>query len=233
MDMLVLAGGFGTRLKSVVSDVPKPLAPVNNIPFLHYQLNNWIAQGVDSFTFLLHSQSDLIINYLAEFKSKIGKHVEIRWLVEDVPLDTGGAVSNAVEYFGLSNNFLMTNGDTWLGDGCLKVFDKTKSSIAIVKVPDVSRYGSVVTHSGLVTGFREKSALSGSGWINAGLACFSPEVFHNWDKKAFSLEKVTLPKLAIEGSLYAVELDTEFIDIGIPADYHKFCELVESKKSLI
>ena len=64
MDLLILAGGFGTRLKSVVSNVPKTMAPIDNVPFLHYQIENWIFQGVKSFVFLLYYQSDIIIEYL-------------------------------------------------------------------------------------------------------------------------------------------------------------------------
>ena len=85
MKLLVLAGGFGTRLQSVVSDVPKALAPVGNVSFLYLQLEHRIAQGVRSFVFLLHHQADLIIGFLKEEQIGLLKDCEIQWLVEPTP----------------------------------------------------------------------------------------------------------------------------------------------------
>ena len=94
--MLVLAGGFGTRLQSVVSSVPKPMAPINGVPLLQLQLDHWINQGQRSFIFLLHHQSEKIINFLIHRSQYYGSEVSIEWIVEDVPLGTGGSVSNAI-----------------------------------------------------------------------------------------------------------------------------------------
>jgi NDP-sugar pyrophosphorylase family protein len=87
-NLLVFAGGFGTRLRSAVSDVPKPMAPVGDCPFLHYQIKNWIRQGVKSFIFLLHYEADTIIDYLTSERQGLFKSCDLEWLVEPEPLGT-------------------------------------------------------------------------------------------------------------------------------------------------
>ena len=114
MQLLVLAGGFGTRLKSAVSEVPKPLAPINGTPLLQLQLKHWIEQGQRSFIFLLHHQADLIIKLLVKQSNYFGDAVNIDWVVEDQPLGTGGSVANAINKFALTGSVLISNADTWL-----------------------------------------------------------------------------------------------------------------------
>ena len=115
--MLVLAGGFGTRLQSAVSSVPKPMAPVNGVPMLQLQLDHWIKQGQRSFIFLLHHQSEIIIDFLIDRSMHFGSAVSIEWIVENVPLGTGGSVSNAITKKKLSGFVLIANADTWLETG--------------------------------------------------------------------------------------------------------------------
>ena len=117
MHMLILAGGFGTRLKSAVSDVPKPLAPINGVPLLQLQLQHWIDQGQRSFVFLLHHQADLIIDLLVKQSHYFGGAVNIDWIVENRPLGTGGSVANAIDKFALTGFVLISNADTWLDGG--------------------------------------------------------------------------------------------------------------------
>jgi len=84
--MLVLAGGFGTRLKSIVSKVPKPLAPINGKPFLYYQIQNWKEQGIINYIFLLHHDSDLMVSFLEKEREGILKDCKFSWLIESKPL---------------------------------------------------------------------------------------------------------------------------------------------------
>lgn len=227
MKLLVLAGGFGTRLQSVVAEVPKALAPVGEVPFLHLQIEHWIAQGLRSFVFLLHHQADLIISFLEAEKNGLLKDCEATWLIEPTPMDTGGAVAYAIKQLNLSGDFLLSNADTWLGAGVKDISRSAAPSMAVLNLRDASRYGQVQFNEQFnVTAFSEKKANQGSGWINAGLCHLNADLFKNWDRQPFSLEKFFYPELASRGTLKAVPLQTDFIDIGIPDDYLCFCHWI-------
>ena len=227
MKLLVLAGGFGTRLETVVSDVPKALAPVGDIPFLEFQLENWLNQGLREFTFLLHHQADQIVNFLqSQLKGKL-KGCQIDWLIEATPLDTGGSIANAVKQLNLKGNFLTANADTWLGGGIQELMQSVSPAIAIVNLADVSRYGQVhFDQLNCVIAFAEKTSLISAGWINAGLCYLSADLFNDWNGEPFSLERDLFTRLVNSRKLTAVPLQTDFIDIGIPADYQRFCDWV-------
>jgi D-glycero-alpha-D-manno-heptose 1-phosphate guanylyltransferase len=230
--LLVLAGGFGTRLQSVVSDVPKALAPVGDIPFLHLQIENWLSQGLRSFVFLLHHQAELIIEFLEFERNKLLKDCELKWVIEPTALDTGGAVAYAVSQLNLTSDFLLTNADTWLGTGMSAVAQSKAPSMAVLSVSDASRYGQVEFDDQLkVTSFLEKSNTKGSGWINAGICHLNVNSFQHWDGRPFSLERILLTQLANDGGLLTVVLQTDFIDIGIPEDYGRFFSWIKSGKT--
>ncbi len=229
MMLLVLAGGFGTRLQSVVSSAPKALAPVGQVPFLYIQIENWIAQGLRSFLFLLHHQADLVISFLEAEKNGLLADCQVSWLVEPIPMGTGGAVAYAVKELNLTGDFLLTNADTWLGAGVRDMSKSVAPSMAVLKLPDASRYGQVQFNAQLnVTVFSEKSGSKSSGWINAGLCCLSADFFRDWDGQPFSLERISFPVLASQRTLKAVPLQSDFIDIGIPDDYFRFCHWIAS-----
>ena len=233
MMLLVLAGGFGTRLQSAVSEVPKALAPVANIPFLHYQIEHWIKQGINAFVFLLHHQSNLIIEFLKHQQNKLLNGCQVDWLIEPEPMGTGGAVAFAVEQLHISCNFLLSNADTWLGNGIQQILEASSPAMAVVKVDDAGRYGCVeLDDQNTVQAFNEKSGNNAPGLINAGLCLLHSELFKDWSHKPFSLEQVLFPSWANKGILKAVTLHTDFIDIGIPEDYFRFCRWIESDKML-
>lgn len=230
--LIVLAGGFGTRLRSAVSDVPKPLAPVVDRPFLHYLIETWVAQGVTELTFLLHHQAELIEDFVAHQKAEGRfKDCEVRIVTEPQPLGTGGAIAHAIRQIGESGSFLVTNADTWLGTGIKQVHAADAPAIAIVRIEDAGRYGKVEARQERVIAFEEKQDGTGSGWINAGLYHLHADVFRDWDGKPFSVERILFPVLVAAGRLQAVPLQTEFIDIGIPDDYHRFCRWIDTKKT--
>jgi D-glycero-alpha-D-manno-heptose 1-phosphate guanylyltransferase len=232
INWLVLAGGFGTRLRSVVSEVPKPLAPVLDRPYLHYLIESWIAQGVTSLTFLLHHQADMVATFL-QGQKKAGhlRNCELRIVTEPQPMGTGGAVAYAVRELGMEGSFLVTNADTWLGAGIAQIWETEAPAMAIVHVDNCERYGSVRTEKDKVIAFEEKQHSAGSGWINAGLYHLQADYFRNWNEQPFSLERELFPDLVEVGSLTAVPLETDFIDIGIPHDYFRFCSWIESGKA--
>jgi D-glycero-alpha-D-manno-heptose 1-phosphate guanylyltransferase len=231
-DLLVLAGGFGTRLRSVVSDVPKPLAPVLDRPYLHHLVESWVAQGVTRLTFLLHHQAELIAAFLQE-QQRTGplRNCALRMVTEPEPLGTGGAVAYAVRQLRMDSPFLVANADTWLGTGIAQISETDGPAMAIVHVANCERYGCLRTEKNKVVAFEEKQHSFGPGWINAGLYQLHADLFGGWDGQSFSLERELFPGLAVGGRLHAVPLQTDFIDIGVPDDYFRFCRWIESGKT--
>lgn len=233
MNLLVLAGGFGTRLKTAVADVPKALAPVGGVPFLQLQIEHWLAQGLSEFTFLLHHQADQIIDFLQAMQAGPLKGCHVDWLIEPMPMGTGGAIAHAVKELGTIDDFLMTNADTWLGGGIRELTQSTGATMAVVNLSDVSRYGQVhFDQSNYVTAFVEKNAKSAAGWINAGLCRLSGGLFKDWNSQPFSLERELFLKLVQNRSLKVALLKTDFIDIGVPDDYHRFCRWVDTGRKM-
>lgn len=229
VQLLVLAGGFGTRLRSVVAEVPKPLAPVAGQPYLHYLLERWVRDGVTSFVFLLHHQAGLIEAFLQqEQRTGILRGCSVDTVIEQEPMGTGGAVAHAVRQQKLSGSFLVANADTWLGSAIGSLAPVGPPALGVVHVEDASRYGRVRLEGNRVSAFEEKRADAGAGWINAGLYHLEPGLFEGWDGRPFSLEREILPRLAAANALRAVPLETDFIDIGVPEDYHRFCRWIES-----
>lgn len=228
-NLLVLAGGFGKRLRSAVSEVPKPLAPVNGRPFLSYQIENWLDQGVGVLAFLLHYEADAIEAFLESKQNQI-RDCEIRTLKESQPLGTGGAVAFAVQQFRLTGQFLVANADTWLNSGVKRVLEAEPPSLATVRVENSERYGSVQVENDMVVAFKEKQDSSGHGLINAGLYHLSADLFKGWNGQPFSLERELFPKLASSGKLKSVFFETDFIDMGVPEDYFRLCQWIESGK---
>ena len=227
----MLAGGFGTRLRSVVSDVPKPLAPVAGRPYLYYLIENWVAQGVTRLVFLLHHRAEMIQRFLKQQEVlEMLKECELHTLIESQPLGTGGAVAYAVQEFRLKESFLVTNADTWLGKGVDKLVATEIPAVGVVRVCDTERYGRVCIEQDRIVAFEEKKSNPEAGWINAGLYHLYADLFNGWSGDPFSLEGELFPRLAGAGQLMAVPLQAEFIDIGIPNDYLRFCRWVESEK---
>ena len=229
--MIVLAGGFGTRLKSVLNDVPKPLAPVIGKPFIIFLLEHWIDKGVNKFIFLLHYKSDLISKTILDFLSHCGKNITIEFIEESEPLGTGGSILNAIDELKINHSFLVVNADTWLGDGFNQISNMKPNTIAAVKVTNAQRYGSINIKNSLIKDFREKSKSVENGYISAGLYHLNPDIFKDVSLDTnFSLEDKIFPLLADKGKLRALKLKTSFIDIGIPEDYIKFCNWIEHNK---
>ena len=230
--ILVLAGGFGSRLKSVVSDVPKPLAPVCGRPFIIHLLENMIHQCAREMVILLYYRADLIQAVLIEYIERVYKDsVKVTFVVEEVPLGTGGSIANAVHNLNINDSFLVINSDTWLGNGLKDLNDSIPNSVAAIEVADCSRYGSMILEGKKIKVFLEKGNISGGGLINAGLYHLNIDLFSNFlSMRNFSLESDVFP-LAVENDiLNATKINTDFIDIGIPEDYLRFCNWINTDK---
>ncbi|GAA0366777.1 nucleotidyltransferase family protein [Bowmanella denitrificans] len=225
--LLVLAGGLGTRLQSMVNEVPKPLAPVCGKPFMTYLIENWIAQGVRSFIFLLHHKAAIFEQYIASAAmTELLSHCSVTCVREPKLLGTGGAVANAIRLLKLNGDVLITNADTWLDRGFDQFPQDDRNYIGGVNIQDASRFGTLALIGERVTAFREKQGGQVSGWINAGIYRLKTETFLGKGDGQFSIEHDVLPQLAARGELSCVKLDGDFIDIGVPQDYLRFCNWI-------
>lgn len=218
-EAIVLAGGFGTRLRAIVGDVPKPLAPVAGRPFLAWLLDRMAANGI--------RRCILATGYMADrIETSIGgrwQGMEVAYSREDKPLGTGGAIKLAAQRL-LGHGAHVMNGDTWLEYAPSALEDAASKSsaslsIALARVEDVSRYGAVDVLGGLALAFQEKGP-SGSGWINAGCYFLGEAALDALPAaSSFSFERDVLQPRAAAGDVAAFQKTSGFIDIGVPEDY--------------
>lgn len=222
--LIILAGGFGTRLQSILKGNPKPLADINGVPFLQLLFIEWLEQGFTKFILSLHFESDKIIKLVEELKKTILVDCEVKFIVEPTPLGTGGAVSFVVNELNLVGDIFIVNADTWIESG-YQILDKEEGNfIGVIQFDDISRYGKVVLDdNNKIVRFEEKNENDKSGLINAGVYKLSTNIFAEWDGKAYSLERDLFPNLIHNKLLNGIELKTNFIDIGVPEDYLRFC----------
>lgn len=218
MKAIILLGGFGTRLRSVLPDVPKPMAPINDKPFLAYLLDYLHAQGISSVVFSVHFLRDQIQAYFGREYAGM----RITYAVEDEPLGTGGAIAHSLSFIDGEEPVFVLNGDTFVQLDYQAMFvagQEVMMSMALRAVDDCSRYGKVVMQQGLVTEFREKGEL-GPGYINAGVYLIHPSLFAHYPlPKQFSFEKDFLFPYLTMLQPRAFIANDYFIDIGIPEDY--------------
>ncbi|MDR1535781.1 MAG: nucleotidyltransferase family protein [Planctomycetota bacterium] len=226
-EALVLAGGLGTRLRSAVPDLPKPLAPVGGRPFLEHLLSHWRRRGIDRFVLSVGYKADLISDHFGT--GYLGAAID--YVREEEPLGTGGALALAFRRIAFrGRRILLLNGDTWFPadlEGLLAAADPERPvNLVLVRVEANDRYGGVeldgrggVVRFGLPA--EGKPALINAGCyllncakVAAGLAGF-PE--------RFSLEADWLAPLAESGKVGGIIQEADFIDIGVPDDYRRFC----------
>lgn len=229
----VLAGGLGKRLRSVVSDRPKPMALVDGVPFLEILIDSLAAKGVRKFVLLTGYLGEIIEEHFGRYR---GSGIDIAFSREDIPLGTGGPVKNAEEW--ATDPTLLVNGDTFF-DGDLQELYRfhleksAKVTLSLFRVDDVGRYGSVeVDDKGVVKGFKEKAeGESGPGLINAGLSLLSLEMIHGLPAgKPLSMERDVFPDLTQSGDVVGLCMDRPFFDIGTPESYKEFMLFVRERK---
>ncbi len=220
-EAIILAGGFGTRLRSVVSDVPKPMAPVAGRPFLTYVLDRLKAQGYEHVvlaTGYLHEKVE-------EYFGKEYNGLAVDYARELSPLGTGGAIVNALQHC-TEASVTVLNGDTMFDidheELCRRADEWHAPLTAVLRwVPDAGRYGSVeIDGDCRITAFREKDPATGSGYINGGIYRMQRSLLNGYAVGTqFSSEKEVLQTLGRPFRAYAA--DGYFIDIGIPDDYQR------------
>lgn len=218
MEAIVLAGGFGTRLRQVVTDVPKPMAPIAGRPFLEILLGSLARKG---FTRVV-----LSLGFMAE---KISDHfgarfagMDIAYVVEGTPLGTGGAIRLALDACTQDYVFVF-NGDTYLDlevDLLERQWQARQNTIVVGRqVPDTTRYGRLVVDGGHITCFAEKG-IAGSGLINAGCYVLATDALARFPlNQPFSIETDYLVPEITSATVEVFVTEGMFIDIGIPEDY--------------
>jgi D-glycero-alpha-D-manno-heptose 1-phosphate guanylyltransferase len=221
---IILAGGFGTRLRPVVSDVPKPMAPVRQKPFLELLLTRLSRQGVTDVTLALGYLHQVVTGYFGNSFNG----VPLRYVVEETPLGTGGAIQNAISLFHDSEPVFVFNGDTLLDvdlKSFLRGYETSCADVGIVlkHVADAARYGRVVLdRNGTGVERFEEKGICAPGFINAGVYLVCKHFFSRFALSGkFSLEVDCFSKRVGEIKFFPYITEGYFIDIGVPEDYER------------
>jgi len=221
-EAVILAGGFGTRLQTVVKDIPKPMASVNGKPFLSYILDFCIQQGVIKVILAVGYKHKVI----QDFFGNNYKGLSIGYAIENEPLGTGGGIKNALIHC-VTRQVLVLNGDSFLEMDVKEMYAKhsaynSKFTLALKPMKNFDRYGAVETNQNHeVVAFKEKEYQK-EGLINAGIYILDKEAFDQLtlpDKFSFETDFLVpyLKKWQFRGFI----AEGMFIDIGIPEDYEK------------
>ncbi|MES2431715.1 MAG: nucleotidyltransferase family protein [Bacteroidota bacterium] len=219
-EAIILAGGLGTRLRSVVADLPKCMAPVAGKPFLHYVIAHLQKQGIDEFIFSVGYMYEAIEAYLKKDHPKLNYQLSI----EEEPLGTGGAIKLACQK-AVEKNVLVLNGDTLFSVDINKLSEQhlahhAECTLSLKPMKEFDRYGVVELHHDLrIASFKEKQFYH-KGLINGGVYALNISKFLHEDlPEKFSFEKDYLEKYFTEREMYGSIQDQYFIDIGIPEDF--------------
>ncbi len=227
MEVIILAGGLGTRLRSAIgNEIPKCMAPVGDKPFLWYLLKYLCRYDVTRVVFSVGHLRDIIIDWLDQ--SSEAYPFGIDYYVETEPLGTGGGIKQALGKCN-EDNVVVLNGDTFF-DVDLDIFfathKLTPSSVSLALKPMTlfERYGRVLidTVSHEIKAFQEKQYCE-EGLINGGIYAINRNRVAWLEKAKFSFETDVLEKTVDTGNIYGFDYNAYFIDIGIPEDYERAC----------
>ncbi len=223
MKTLVLAGGFGTRLRPLSCSRPKMLFPIANKPLIDYSLEALSKDGTESVILAVYYMAESLVRYLGPTKYDLG----IMYSREQRPLGTGGPIKKAKDMLN-GDRFMVMNGDILTDFDYKRLINYHEekggvATIALTQVKDPTRYGSVeLDWEGRITRFVEKpkEGKAPSNLINAGIYIFEPEIFdYIPDGRKVRIETEVFPKLAEEHKLYGFESHGFWMDIGEPQDY--------------
>jgi len=227
IDVLILAGGMGTRLRSVVPDLQKVLVEVGDTPFLEFIINQVCEFGAKRIILAVGHKSEQVRDWLS--KRNDTRDLEILLSVEEEPLGTGGALRNSVDML-RSNLVMVLNGDSYADvdiGALVSMQDTCGADVALiaVEVPDISRYGSlVIEESGAVISFAEKCNKTDPpvfGLVNSGIYLMRRAVIEKIQPDTrISLEEDVLPKYCLRG-LFALPQKVPFLDIGTPETWRE------------
>ncbi len=229
MKALILAGGLGTRLRSLINDRPKPMADVHGKPFLQILVEQLRSQGIREIVLSVGYMADRIVSYFGD-GNFLG--VKIEYSKEEKPLGTGGAIKKAYSLLKSEERFLVMNGDTYLNADYRFMFSRSSELNAIAyllvkKGETEQKAGSIeVDDSFRVRGIKEVERAS--GYFYAGVSVLSKYVFkHMPELESFSFEYDLLPRLLSYG-VYAQVFEGYFRDIGTVEGYRAFLKEVKA-----
>lgn len=200
MHAVILAGGYGKRLRPLTDDKPKPLIEIAGKPIIEWQILWLKSFGINSFIVLTGYKWEILIKWLSENEKRLG--ISTYFSIEEEPLGTGGALKKVKNLLKDENAFIVTNGDI-ITDLDISQLKLKESIVAISLVPLKSPYGIVETQGDKIIDFKEKPILE-NYWINAGVYLMSNRVFEYLPDKG-DMEKTTFPKLAKESLLTGVK----------------------------
>lgn len=208
MKAVILAGGFGKRLKPLTDEKPKPMIEVLDKPIIEWQIRWLKSHGINDIILCVGYMKEHIVNYVGS-GSKLG--INAYYTVEDTPLGTGGALKNAESLLSKEERFFMLNGDILTNINPLRLKDELSkdlvATLAVVPLP--SPFGIVqIGDDSKVLGFAEKPKLT-EFWINAGVYCMSKEIF-KYLPESGNIETTALPTLAKDKKLKAVKFEEKF-----------------------
>lgn len=215
-EAIVLAGGAGTRLRGVLPDVPKVVAPIGGRPFLHRLLDELASQGIASIVVATGYAAEMVEDAAAAWRGT----VPIAFSRENEPLGTGGAIAQAFDLIRGSHAWVF-NGDSYC-DVDLNVVSTLAATspgdawLVAVDVEDASRFGTLELDGSRVVRYLEKTGRAQRGWINAGIYVLPRQLM---TKGACSIENDLFPMWAAQGRLHAAAVRGRFIDIGTPESF--------------
>lgn len=216
----ILAGGFGTRLRSVVADRPKVLAPIRNRPYLTYLLDQLAGAGIRQVVLLTGFLADAVETTLGD--SYAG--MKLIYSPEPLPLGTAGALRLALPLLS-SQAVLLLNGDSYCDVNLPDLWDfhcrqAADASMVLSQVTNTARFGKVHINHDRVDRFGEKQESSGAGWINAGIYVINrPLIEEIPESRPVSLEREMFPAWVGRNCLYGFRCQGRFLDIGTPQSY--------------
>ena len=224
---IILAGGRGTRLKSLVRDRPKPMAEICGRPFLEILMAKLVDQGINNVTISVGYKHEYIIEYFGNS----WRSIDITYSIETKPLGTGGAIKYALSEFSDEEPVLVLNGDSYVAfyiQDFVEAFETSDADIGIVAkwLKHTSRYGILELSDDRqkIISFSEKQGEI-PGYINTGVYLLRKSIFHDLVlPESFSFEKEMLERNVRQKYYMAYTKDVgNFIDIGVPADYKMAC----------
>ena len=221
-EAIILAGGLGTRLRSLIPDIPKCMAPVAGRPFLSYVITHLQKEGIERFIFSVGYKNEIIIDFINSHFSFLESHFSI----EEKLFGTGGAIKFACNET-TGKTILVVNGDTlfMIDVNKLAVFHDmcgADCTLSLKPMQNFDRYGVVGLNKDYsIKSFNEKKFYE-TGLINGGVYALHSVKFLKEDlPEKFSFEKEYLEKYFEKRRMYGVVQDKYFIDIGIPEDYER------------
>lgn len=231
LEVVILAGGKGTRLRGVVNDRPKPMADVWGRPFLEWMLLALRNQGIRRVVLATGYRGEMIEDY---FGNGAQWGIEIRHSRESTALGTGGAIRLAACHVD-SDRFVVLNGDSYCRINAEELVTSHRdnpgiATLWLVEQQDCRRYGTVLTDGdGMITAFVEKSSSVGPGLINAGVYLLDRKILNDIQSDTLvSLERDVFPQL-VGKHLFGIAGSGPFLDIGIPEAYAQASSLIAAE----